>query len=398
MSANLQSPIPLETLEASIGGVRNSRFFPPAAYTSEDFYRYEIKTVWLKEWVAVGRTEEIPQPGDYFTITIGSEPLIVVRNKDRSIHAMSAVCRHRAMILAEGSGHCKSRFVCPYHRWTYDLQGNLVGAPDMADVKTFDRKTHGLPRARTEIWNSVIFVNFDNSSPPLGPRLASLDPIVAAWRLAELKDESVVDTEAKMHFTYNWNWKIYAEGQSECYHCDKLHGDTPAMKLIDFKSMQMLVDEPDRGVFVFEMRTKTIDHTLNHTGQAVFSPIPELPEDKRWTSCTVVIAPNIFMQLMSDCVILLCWFPAGPKSMSIKRFRLYPRETLDRTDFLQQREPERAAARHFVSQDDEAFGKVQQGVESQFAPQGPISAKEPVLTGFNHWLVSRYKAGHEDIE
>lgn len=84
--------------------------------------------------------------------------------------------------------------------------------------------------------------------------------------------------------------------------------------------------------------------------------------------------------------------------MSIKRFRLYPRETLDRTDFLQQREPERAAARHFVSQDDEAFGKVQQGVESQFAPQGPISAKEPVLTGFNHWLVSRYKAGHEEIE
>ena len=388
----IHSPIPLPEFAPSIGGVGNSQFFPPRAYTSPDFHAFELAAVWRKEWVAVGRGEEIPKAGDYFTISIGEEPLIVIRNDDNSIHAMSAVCQHRAMLLVEGTGHCKGRFVCPYHSWTYDRRGNLVGAPDMQDVAAFEKSKIKLPHVKTEIWHGIIFVNFDHNAAPLSTRLASLDPYLSAWRVGDLRNEHVIDPTYKMHFDYDWNWKIYAEGQSECYHCDKLHGDTPSMHGIHFDTIKMLVDEPKNGAFAFNMRTKTIDHTLNHLGRAVLPAIPWLSEEERWLSYSIVIAPNIFMQLMSDCVILLCWFPNGAQGMKMKRFRMYPEATLAIPDFIQQRQPERAAARYFVGQDDVAFERVQQGLRSQFAPRGPISTKEPVLSGFNQWLVERYRA------
>jgi phenylpropionate dioxygenase-like ring-hydroxylating dioxygenase large terminal subunit len=385
------SPIPLSDLATSIGGRNASRFFPPSAYTSEAFYRFELAAVWQREWIAVGRCEEIPATGDYFTISIGDEPLIVIRDEDE-IHAMSAVCRHRGTVIVDGTGHCRGGFVCPYHNWTYDRRGNLVGAPDMAGFATFDKSKNGLPRIRTEIWQGIVFVNFDTTAPPLTPRFASLDPIVHDWRLPDLRDESVVDPEIRKRFDYAWNWKIYAEGQSECYHCDKLHGDTPTMQGMDFSSMKMLVEEPDNGVFSFSVRTKTIDHTLNHLGRANLPAIPTLPEEQRWLSYAITIAPNIFMQLMSDSVILVCWFPRGPQSMQMKRFRLYPETTLQMPDFIEKRGPEHVAARYFVSQDDFAFERVQQGLRSQFAPRGPVSTKEPILGGFNKWLLDRYTA------
>ncbi len=389
---SLRCPIPFSDLAPINGAPAPTRFLPPAAYNSEEFHAFELASVWRKEWIAVGRCEEIAAPGDYFTVSIGEDPLIVIRGDDQAIHAMSAVCRHRGMLVADGAGHCKGRFVCPYHNWTYDRRGNLVGAPGMHDAPGFRREENGLPAVRTEIWEGVIFVNFDAAAPPLAPRLASLAPIVRDWRLAELQNESVVDPTAKMHFDYDWNWKIYAEGQSECYHCDKLHGDTPSMHGIDFASMNMLVNEPDNGAFAFSLRTKAIDHTLNHLGKAVLPPVPTLSEEQRWLSYSIVIAPNIFMQLMSDCVILLCWFPKRAQSMRMKRFRMYPQSTLHLPDFLAQRAPERVAARYFVSQDDVAFESVQQGLRSHFAPRGPIASGEPILSGFNRWLIDRYRA------
>ena len=119
-------------------------FFPPKAYTSAAFHEFELDAVWRSQWVAVGRVEEIPNVGDYSTISIGPEPLIVVRDSAEEILALSAVCRHRAMIVAEGAGNCKGRFVCPYHAWTYDRRGNLIGAPQMPSE--FDRRSAGLAR------------------------------------------------------------------------------------------------------------------------------------------------------------------------------------------------------------------------------------------------------------
>jgi hypothetical protein len=193
-------------------------------------------------------------------------------------------------------------------------------------------------------------------------------------------------------FNYPWNWKIYAEGQSECYHCDKLHGDTACMQQLDVRGLHMLVNDPNAGAFAFAVPSKVQNHTFNHLGEAVFPRIETLTDEEAATNLSIVIAPNIFMSLMSDSVLLLIWTPTGPTSMSAKRHRLYPRSTLQRVDFLEVQKIESQAIRYFVGQDDEAFRRVQEGLKSQFAPRGPISGREPILTGLNQWLVDRYRA------
>src|SRR5437773_11839935 len=111
----MQSPIPLHEFDASVEDPLAARFLPPRAYTSEDFYRFELSAIWDREWLCVGRLEEIPEPGDYFGISIADEPLLVVRAGEDEVAAMSAVCRHRGRIVAEGTGHCRKAVVRPYH-------------------------------------------------------------------------------------------------------------------------------------------------------------------------------------------------------------------------------------------------------------------------------------------
>jgi phenylpropionate dioxygenase-like ring-hydroxylating dioxygenase large terminal subunit len=391
---SIASPLPLSAFEPSLGDRLNARFLPAAAYTSEPFYCFELAAVWQREWISVGRLEEIPEKGDYFTVNVGGEPLIVVRADDGGnggdIVAMSAVCQHRGMLVADQlKGNCKA-FVCPYHAWTYDLRGNLRGAPQMAGVGTYDKQALGLPRLAVDVWQGIIFLNFDREAPPLGARLAPLDAIVADWKLEELRGEFLKDPNYRQSHDYDWNWKVYAEGQAECYHCDKLHADTPGIQNIDCDTMTVRVQDEARGVFAFEMRSKVIDATVNHIGQAVFPPIPSLSEAQRWEQHSIIVAPNIFLQLMPDCVILLSWWPTGPRTMRVKRHRLYPQATLNREDFVERHREESAAIRYFVGQDDRAFASVQSGLESRFAPRGPLSTREFVVHGMTRWLVERY--------
>jgi phenylpropionate dioxygenase-like ring-hydroxylating dioxygenase large terminal subunit len=393
----LPSPLPISVFDASAQDSNHARFLPAAAYTDEAFYRFELEAVWRKEWMSVGRLEEIPAKGDYFSVTVGGEPIIVVRADEEEIVAMSAVCQHRGMLLVDGEkGNCPQAFICPYHRWTYDLRGNLRGAPQMSGVDAFDRSELGLHRLRVETWQGIIFINFDAEAQSLADRLAPLNAVVADWRLEELRGESLKDQNYRQHHDYEWNWKVYAEGQAECYHCDKLHGDTPIAQNLDCGSMQPRVHNDETGVFAFEMRSHVIDATVNHVGQAIFPPIPTLSEAQRWEQHSIVIAPNIFMQLMPDCVILLSWWPTGAKSMRVKRHRLYPQETLDRDDFVERHKEESAAARYFVGQDDYAFAHVQKGLESIYAPRGPLSTREFVVHGMTKWLVERYRAADRE--
>jgi phenylpropionate dioxygenase-like ring-hydroxylating dioxygenase large terminal subunit len=308
---------------------------------------------------------------------------------------MSAICRHRGMLVAEGSGNCRGAFVCPYHGWSYDLKGRLRGAPQMSERPGFDRSTISLPALRVEVWNGIVFVNFDRDAPPLAPRLRALDPLMRDWQLGELRGEFLRDKNYKMHFEHPWNWKIYAEGQSECYHCDKLHSTAPIMHAMDFGSMRMHVDDTPNGLWAFELRSKELDPTINQHGRAILPHIASLSPEQRYITYGVTIAPNVFIALMADSVVMLSWLPSGPTSMRLKRHRLYPQATLAAPDFDAIHRTEGPATREFVGQDDYAFERVQIGLRSRFAPRGPIAPREPVLIGLTNWLVERYRRAHQ---
>jgi phenylpropionate dioxygenase-like ring-hydroxylating dioxygenase large terminal subunit len=385
-------PIDLAEFEESVAEPMAARFFPPAAYKSEEFYRFELEAIWEHEWICVGRLEEVARPGDYFAIDVLREPLLIVRASEDDVVALSAVCRHRGMLVAEGRGNCGRAFVCPYHRWAYDRYGQLVAATQMKEIGTFDMAETRLPRLRTDVWKGFVFVNFDDEAEPIGPRLAPLDDLLEPYHVDDLRGEFLKDPEYRMYSEFAWNWKVYMDGQNECYHCDKLHGSTPCMINIDFDTTAIGVCDDRTGIFNYHMRGRQIDVSLNHVGQAIFPAIETLSEEQRWVTHSIVIAPGLFMQLMPDSVIAVSWMPTGPRSVLTKRHRLYPQSTLDRPDFVDRHRDELKAQREFVEQDLYAFERVQRGLDSRFAPRGPISAREQVMIAFNRWLVDRYAA------
>ena len=130
-------------------GFDRSRTMPNEFYTSEEFLEYEREEIFRKEWICLGRVDEIPNPGDYFTTELIDEPLLVVRGQDKKVRVLSNVCRHRSSVIAEGTGTAK-HFVCPYHAWTYGNDGQLLRAPYMDQVKGFKVEGCRLPAFATE--------------------------------------------------------------------------------------------------------------------------------------------------------------------------------------------------------------------------------------------------------
>lgn len=386
------SPIPLATFDASVSDPLAALFFPPEAYTSEAFHRFELEAVWYREWICAGRLEEIPGIGDYFSLRVAGEPLLIVRASPNEIVAMSAVCRHRGMIVAEGRGQAVQGFVCPYHRWTYDRRGLLVGASQMSGIQSFDAARCALPRIRVETWRGFIFVNMDPDAAPLAPRLTAIESIVGPYALEDLRGEFLRDPAYHFDFDAPWNWKAYSEAQGECYHCDKLHSDTPVMRGMDCGRLEMGVLDPVNGVFSYSIQAREPDVTLNHLGRSVFPAIASLNDDQRRETHSVTIAPGLFMQLLPDSAIAVSWSPSSAASIRVKRHRLYPQTTLDRDDFVSQHALETVAIREFVAQDEFALDRVQVGLQSRYAPRGPVSPKEQVIFNLNRWLVDRYRA------
>jgi phenylpropionate dioxygenase-like ring-hydroxylating dioxygenase large terminal subunit len=196
------------------------RALPPAAYVDPVFHALELEHVFRREWMCVGREDEFAATGDYLALDIAGEPVVVVRDGDGELRALSNVCRHRLHpLVGDGSGRVP-RFTCPYHLWTYRLDGELTGAPTMAQTPGFDRAACALPRFRVETWLGFVFVNLDAAAQPLQPRLAGVEAVYANHGIADAV------TVARYHAAWQGNWKLAVENGSESYHHIGLHGDS----------------------------------------------------------------------------------------------------------------------------------------------------------------------------
>ena len=161
-----------------------ARALPSEAFTSPAVYDRETDRLFAREWLCVGRGDQIPQPGDYFCLDLLDEKLVVVRGRDSEIRVLSRTCRHRGASVVEGAGNADT-FVCPYHAWAYHLDGRLAGAPLSERIEGFDARSCRLPEIRSEGWEGWIFVNFDSEAAALGPRLEPLSKLLAPYAMAE---------------------------------------------------------------------------------------------------------------------------------------------------------------------------------------------------------------------
>ncbi len=382
------SPIPLDDFEESAVHIRSARSLPPAAYTSDAFYEFEREAIFGREWFCVGRAEQIPNKGDYVTVTIAGEPLVAVRKADGSISVLSAVCQHRGALVARGSGSCGGHLRCPYHWWTYDLDGRLVTAPEMQMTDEFDKAAHPLASLQVEVWEGFVFACFDRDAPPLGPRLAPLAEYLSGYGLSTLKTSTPEDTTG-----HPFNWKLMVENGIEPYHAVYLHhGQFEAPRersyaTFDLESGDAIVSVVNHGF---------TDAALNPTYRPYFPVIETLSDEQRRRFGFATIPPNLMMGWQADMMFWFLVLPTSARTIDMRWGYLVPESTHELPVFDQLLELTRTGIEGYNAQDLPIAEMMQVGLGSKFAPRGRYSHAEEVLTRFNQWLLKRYRAAEAD--
>ena len=192
---------------------------PKSVYTSPDFAEAEQRHIFAKDWLCAGRADALKEPGDYLTMEIAGEPVIILRDRDGALRGLSNVCRHRMSTLLEGRGRVRA-IVCPYHAWTYNLDGSLRGAPAMTLNETFCKDQVHLPTIRVADWHGWIMVTLNPDAPDIHTRLKDVEALVGHLDMASYTETF------REEFRWHTNWKVLAENFMESYHLPACHAGT----------------------------------------------------------------------------------------------------------------------------------------------------------------------------
>ncbi len=375
---------------------------PPECYTSPAFFEYERAAVFARSWICVGREEQIAKPGDYLAPAVAGEPLLVVRNREGRISAMSAVCQHRGQVIACEAGSTTGALRCPLHFWTYDLNGRLIGAPRSPKLEEL-RKTKRLLPVRFENWRGFLFVNLDAQAAPLAPSLAKLDPF---WENYE--DAGLVAVPPKMaDAPLPWNWKIHAENFTDAYHPEFVHRGTHDFAPSNHPGggVQFTPFGPGDNAIVRSVPLLKPDGGMMSDGWGetpMFPPIGRLSPAQRQRLTFALIPPSMTLIFAPGAVAYQLVTATGVTATFASNDRvtaggwLLPKSTLELPDFAERTAQVREGAKKIWLQDIPVNLGVQQGKGSRFIPElgeRDYNPLEQTLLQFNAWLLRAYRAG-----
>ncbi|MCU1603964.1 MAG: Phenylpropionate dioxygenase, large terminal subunit [Modestobacter sp.] len=395
----------IEDFRATTEDVEAASTPPAGSYVSEEFFAFEQSTIFAREWNCVARQEDLPNPGDFITTDIAGEPVIVVRNRDGQINAMSAVCRHRGACvtapasrdledlgapLGDTTGHVES-FQCPYHWWVYDLEGQLVAAPEMGRTQDFKVKDVRLPRFSTELWHGFVFVNLDADARPLAPQLAQIEDAVKTYQVGELTSVAPDDFPG-----VPFNWKILVENFLDGYHASRLHAGQH-----DFAPSSSIEETPfDEGSAVVSgwTRNTIIDGGFNPSFKVIMPVIPGLPEEYRRSSFFAALMPNLMIIGQPDMVMAFQLRPTSARSHDLRLYYLVPDTTTKLGNFKERLDLSKVGFVPITEQDMGTNISVQKGLESRFFTRGRYSYQEGMVNNFNKMLGLRYEGALRTAE
>lgn len=391
MPSTILTPEFFDGLQSSVIDVSKAETLPPACYTSEEFFEFEKEALFNREWLCAGRADWVKNPGDFFTVTHIGEPLIIARTRAGDLKALSAVCQHRAMLVAEGRGNTKA-FVCPYHHWTYALDGRLMAAPAMSETCDFSRDEIRLPEIKTEVWQGFVFVNFDAEAAPLAPRLTTVSEALANYDLMSAEGAM---PDAPMSFP--WNWKVMMENNNDGYHANKLHKgplhDFIPSELATFPEMP----EESAGYLRFN-GTLHKDAAFNILQKAILPVFPKLTEEERHRALFANIPPTLSLVVTADMVIYLILHAESANTHSMTIGWLVAPDAMSEPLFQERLNMNMQSAMEITEQDLHVDKLVQIGLKSRFAVRGRYSWQERAQSDLNQWLVSRYRARWDEMQ
>ena len=354
----------------------------PQLYWHEGVAKAEDDLIWRQDWVCPGLAAEIANTGDYMTFTIAGEPIFSIRDSEGRVRTYANVCRHRMMQLVEGRGHAK-RVVCPYHAWTYNLDGQLIGAPYMDRTEDFKKSDNCLSELRTEIWNGWIYVTLNDKAQPVAEALAPLDDLVSRYGMADyvpvLREEHVWQT----------NWKLLCENFMEGYHLPVAHKETVGAW---FKVNDTVFPDEVFDNFTYQTFGKTGDarYGVAHPDNTALDGV------WRETSIMPTVFPAHMYVLAPDHLWYLSLRPKGVGEVHV-RFGVAIAPEVDK---MLSDPGERAEwidelvtfFGHVNTEDREVVEGIYAGSRSGFAAPGPLSWLEREIHDFQKYLARRLAA------
>lgn len=357
---------------------QGARTLPGRYYTAPEVFAEEAERIFRAAWICAGREEEIARPGDYFLVSTAGESVIVVRDEEGAAGALYNVCRHRGTRLCEEPrGHLGRSIRCPYHAWTYALDGRLIGAPDMDGVERFDRADYPLHRAALASWGGFLFVNLASDPQPFAEAFAPLLDRFARFNLAGLR------AWRRIEYDVEANWKLVFQNYSECLHCPMIH---PRLsKLTPFRTGQNdLVEGPFLGGF---MHLAEKGGSMTMSGASCARPVGDLPAEDLERVYYYSILPNLLLSLHPDYVMAHRLWPQAPDRTRIVCEWLFHPDAVAGPGF----HPEDAIAFWDVTnrEDWHICELAQAGVSSRKYVPGPYAPRESLPAAWDREYLRR---------
>jgi phenylpropionate dioxygenase-like ring-hydroxylating dioxygenase large terminal subunit len=352
-----------QQMEAVTAPLGQAQTLPPIAYTSPALFEQECKSIFYKEWVCVARVDQVPNPGDYLRVDIIKQPLILVRQPDHSLHAMSAICAHRGMPIVKESGNA-SHFQCPYHLWRYDSLGKLVNKPLMDGVAVPDDCQ--LPAVLVETWQGFVFVNLDVDAAPLAPRLDHLEDVIAPYNMQDMVWVS------SSEWVCPWNWKILVDNFMEAYH--HLGPHSQSIQPTNAASDSFSTGEVQDGWSVLHMPARE----AGAKGDALAS----------------IVMPS-FCWLNIPGEVGAFWYqllPTAHNQMTLVLHTLLPRAIANSSEGAAAAEGMQKIIDNIHEEDIAVNSGPWAGVNSPLAQQGFLSQLEKSIWLFNQWWLERMQS------
>lgn len=345
---------------------------PAWTYHDEEFHRLELDRIFRPSWQVVCHVSDIPNHGDWHTLDYCGESVIVVRGGDDMLRAFTNVCRHRGSRLVDGAVGCAKKLVCPYHAWTYDLDGRLTGVPDSASYPTLDKTRAGLAPVELEIWRGFVFVRLeDDGGPSVAQMMAPYETMVEPYRFEDLTALGRVTLRPR-----DVNWKNVGDNYSDGLHIPVAH---PGLTRLFGRSYGVEA-ETNVDRMWGDMVERESANWSERMYQKLLPPVPHLPEESQRHWLYFKLWPNVAFDIYPDQIDFMQWLPTGPTTCLIREISyVLPDE----------RRAMRAARycnwrinRQVNAEDTALITRVQDGMASRSFSMGPLSDKEVCLRHF----------------
>ena len=367
-----------DSLRNAIGDISTASTLPPACYTGAEALAAEESGLLRRSWLGIGRADEWRKAGDYTAFELAGASVIVLRDEEGVLRAFANTCRHRGTRLLDGRGNA-ARIRCPFHGWTYGLDGSLRGATRMAATKGFRRADMGLVEFRTAERGGFAFVVLDDEVPGIGEWLGVFDDLHSPWRLGELA------TTRRRELEVDCNWKLFLEVFNESYHLEYVHAAT-------FGDIYLEPELPDDAGGCVQSSFSPTAGTGGLKSDEQTHVLPAMPglgaRELSGTRYTWVF-PSLTFAAGSEALWAYAARPLGPGRCHVTQWVCFPPETVATPGFEAKAERYYARMDEALAEDIVVLERQQLGMDSPFACAGRWSDLEHGAAAFAAWYAQR---------